>query len=279
MLPGDFTTIDEKAIRRIADLGFTGVGTGVQGDPNAVSDKTIQNVRAVLEHHGIKLVQFTGPYPSIITTDEAVRQTGVKTAQDIARLAAKMGASFALVRPTSMNLALPWSPHPDNYLPATEDRLVRSLREITSICDTIGVPITLECHKTSTLNSPEAVRRIIERTESSWIKINMDPVNFISDFQTAYNTTDVVNQLFDILSPYVGLVHVKDVYVENRHVVHISETVPGDGIFDFDTLFRRFEALMPDGYALIEHLPDSLVPQAMAFVARKLAELNITVRH
>ena len=105
----------------------------------------------------------------------------------------------------------------------------------------------------------------------------MDPFNFVADFQTAYNTTALVNHLFDVLSPYIAAAHVKDVYVEDRHVVHISETIPGDGIFDLDTFFRRFEALLPDGFALIEHLAEAQIPQAMAFVTQKLKALNIPI--
>ena len=60
-------------------------------------------------------------------------------------------------------------------------------------------------------------------------------------------------------------------------MVHISETIPGDGLFDFDTFFRRFEELMPDGYGLIEHIPESQISQAAAFVNRKLQALHIPV--
>jgi sugar phosphate isomerase/epimerase len=184
---------------------------------------------------------------------------------------------MVMTGPGSLNLRGPWWPHPENHSPATEDRLVQSLKEAVSACEVHGVPIALECHVTSTLDSAERVRRVIERVGSPWIKVNLDPVNFVRDLPTLFNTAGLLTELFDALGPYILAAHVKDVYVEDRHVVHISETVPGDGIFDFDTFFRRFEALLPDGYAIVEHLPESLVPQAMAFVTRKLAALGIPI--
>ncbi len=66
-------------------------------------------------------------------------------------------------------------------------------------------------------------------------------------------------------------------YAEDRLVVHIGETVPGDGVFDFDTFFRRFEDLLPGGYGLVEHLPESLMPQALAFCKQKLLDLGLPV--
>jgi sugar phosphate isomerase/epimerase len=278
MIPGDFNLIDERLVRKIAELGFTGVGAHLGGDPQAMSPALCQRIRSIFEQQGIRLVQFWGQrYPSIISPDETVRQAGVHMVQDLIRLGADLDAQMLGVRPTSLNPRGDWWPDPANYEATTEDRLVRSLREISSACEAHGLPIALECHVTTTLDSPESIRRIIERTESSWIKVTMDPFNFVADLRTAYNTTALVNHLFDILSPYIAAAHVKDVYVEDRHVVHISETIPGDGIFDLDTFFRRFEALLPDGFALIEHLPEAQIPQAMAFVTQKLKALNIPI--
>ncbi len=277
MIPGDFNLIDDQLGRKIAELGFSGVGAHLAGDPKSVSSALCQRVRHILDQHGIGLIQFWGWYPSIISADDSIRREGVGAVQDLIQVGANLGARMVGVRPTSLNPRGPWWPHPGNEEPATEDRLVRSLREIASACEIHGIPIFLECHVTTTLNSAESVRRIVERTESKWIKVNMDPINFIGDLRTAYHTTELVNRLFDTLGPYIAAAHVKDVYVEDRHVVHISETIPGDGIFDFDTFFRRFEALLPDGYAFIEHLPESQIPQAAAFVTQKLQALNIPI--
>ncbi len=277
MMPGHLDEVDERLARRIADMGFTGVGVHLAGDPQALSAQTCQRTRDILAQQGIRIVQFWGAYECIISPDETIRQSGVRTAQALIQAAAQLGAQMVGIRPTSLNPRGAWWPHPDNDAPETEARLVRSLRDITSACDGHGVPIALECHVTTTLKSVEAVRRVVEATRSPWVKVNMDPVNFISDIWAAHHTTDLVNHLFDVLGPFIAAAHIKDVYVEDRHVVHISETIPGDGIFDFATLFRRFEALLPDGYGFIEHLPESQIPQAHAFVTRTLNQLNIPI--
>ncbi len=277
MMPGNLADIDQPLVRKIAELGFSGVGMHLVGDPLDVSDATIQRAKSILAEQGIGLEQFWGWYPSIITSDETIRAEGVRAAQNIIRLASRLGATMVGIRPTSLNPRGVWWPHPDNFLPATEDRLVRSLTEITQASEEVGVPIALECHAVSTLRSASAVRRIIERAQSPWVKYNLDPVNFVASLDDAYDTTALLNDLFDELSPSIAAAHIKDVYVEDRHVVHISETIPGDGLFDFDTLFRRFEALLPNGYGFIEHLPEAQIPQAKAFVSRKLEQLQIRV--
>ena len=182
------------------------------------------------------------------------------------------------IRPTSMSPNGAWSPHRDNYLPETEDRLVKSLSEIAQACEVHGLPMALECHVTTTLNSPQKVRQVIERIGSPWVKVNIDVVNFVGDFATAYDTTTLLHELFATLGKYAAAMHIKDVTVGDDLVVHIDEDVPGRGLLDFDTLFREFEAALPNGYGMVEHLTEAQIPEALAFVRRKLNELNIPIR-
>src|SRR5262245_36041341 len=154
MIPGDFSLISRSLGRKTKEVWFSGVGVRLQGDPQSVSEATCRHVRSLLAEQDIALVQFWGAYPSIISPEESTRQTGVSTAQEIIRLAAQLGAQMVGIRPTSLNPRGEWWPHPENFAPATEDRLVQSLREIATACESHGVPISLECHIVSTLSSP-----------------------------------------------------------------------------------------------------------------------------
>ena len=277
LIPVDLSVINERLARKIAELCFTGVGAHLAGDPDNVLAETCRRTSAILEQQGIRVVQFWGMYDPIISTDEMVRRAGVHRAQEIIRLASQLGAAMVGIRPTSLNPEFTWWPYPDNYLPATETRLIRSLREIASACEAHGVPIALECHVTTKLDSPKTVRSVLEAVDSPWVKVNLDPVIFVDSITTTYQTAALLTELFEELAPYIASAHIKDVYVENRHVVHISEIIPGDGLLDFDAFFTGFEALLPDGYGFIEHLPESQIPQAAAFVRMKLRQLGISI--
>jgi sugar phosphate isomerase/epimerase len=109
--------------------------------------------------------------------------------------------------------------------------------------------------------------------------VNADVTNFAKDIPTIYNSKAMIDEVYDVLGPYIVTAHLKDVVLEPTHSVRFAEVVPGMGILDWDTLFRRFEALLPDGYALIEHLSDyNKVMQARDFVVGKLDELDIPIR-
>lgn len=276
---GGWLNIDDEVARKIHALGFTGMGLHYDGDPTEQPLDDALKTKALLADYDIEIVQFWGTYPSLLAPDEATRREGVRIARNVVRRASELGAHMASIRPTSMHPTAQWGPHPLNYAPETEDRLVRSLSEIAETAESLGIPVALEVHVTSTLRSAEVIRRIIERTGSSRLKVNADLVNFIPDFATAYDTTPLINHVFDVLGPYIVNAHLKDVVVEPPLIVHISEAIPGSGLLDWDTLFRRFEALLPNGYALIEHLKDyEQVRQARDFVTGRLDALGIAVK-
>lgn len=275
-VPNELDKVDERSVARIADLGLTGVGTHFRGDPATLPREALRRAHDLFAARGIAIVQSWGWHQPLVSDDEGVRRAGARTLGHAVRVAADLGARAVMTGPGSFNPRGPWLPHPQNHSQGAEDALVRSLREVVGACEEYGVPIALECHVVSTLDSVARVRRVIDRVGSPWIKISLDPVNFVADFPTLWNTTTLLDDLFDTLGSSIADMHIKDVRADDGLVVHISETVPGEGVLDFATFFRRFEALLPDGYGLVEHLPDELVPRAVANVRRMLGELGVS---
>jgi sugar phosphate isomerase/epimerase len=73
------------------------------------------------------------------------------------------------------------------------------------------------------------------------------------------------------------LAHIKDLKVSNGLVLHIDQEVPGEGELDLALVLKRFDALYPDGYGLIEHLTRDQIPRAAANVRRIAAENGVRV--
>ena len=135
----------------------------------------------------------------------------------------------------------------------------------------------LEKHSTSTLDSAERVKRVIQRTDPKHVTVNIDTVNFVKDLSVAFDPAPMINEFFDILGDHCATVHVKDFYLEDRFVVHISETIPGSGMMDLDTVLTRTAALGPDSYAIVEHLPLAQVAQAKRHLTERATALGIEV--
>jgi sugar phosphate isomerase/epimerase len=273
----DWRDVTYERVAFARELGFTGMGAHLTVPAGTITDEVARNVRESIDGNGLELFQLWGPYPSIISEDDDVRRSGVAGACEIVRLAARMGVPSSGLRPTSHNPRGDWWPHPENHSRASEDRLVRSISEVLEVAVPANVRVVLEAHTTSTLDSAERVRRVIERTDAASVTINIDPVNFVRDLPTAYDSSAMIDEYFDICGPYCDTVQVKDYYLEDRFVVHIAETIPGTGMLDIDTVLQRTQALGRDMYAVIEHLPVSQIGLAKRHLDARAAALGIEV--
>ena len=263
--------------RMIAELGFSGIGAHINVPSESISEATIAAARGHIADQGLTWLQLWGKYPCIISPDEGVRQAGIAQVREMCALTAKLGVPGVGVRPTSLNPRGDWWPHPDNYLPQTEDRLVRSLTEIAAIAQDHGLNVVLEVHQTSTLDTAKTIRRVIERVGAANMRVNIDVCNFVTDLRTAFSPAPMIREHFALLGAFADTIHLKDYYLEDRLVAHISETVLGTGLMDWDTLLTEASKNQPDGWLMIEHLPVSLIQQAKVNLAAKMKTLGIPV--
>jgi sugar phosphate isomerase/epimerase len=265
LLPGDFRQIDEGVAARVRAAGFTGVSCFFS-DPLSVEERELVRLKTILNGHGVQVAQTNGAYPVLVHPDEAQRHEGVRRVQRMCEISRRLDAGSVYVRPGSLNPAGGWTPHPQNTHPATIERLIRSLKEIAPIAESEGVTLAIEGGTVSPLDAPERVREVIEAVRSPALRFNADPVNFIGTLKDVYDTTAFLTHFFDVLGEFTVAGHAKDIAVGDCIPLQFHEVVPGEGLLDYETFLRRFETARPDGYLLIEHLGDSLIPQAKAAI-------------
>ena len=135
----------------------------------------------------------------------------------------------------------------------------------------------METHALSILDLPVKCRRIIEAVGSPNLRLILDAVNHFQSMHQVYHSSEWVNHIFDELGLLAPLAHIKDLKVSNGLVLHIDQTVPGEGELDSALVLQRFNALHPDGYGLIEHLRVEHIPQAVANVRRTAAEAGVAI--
>lgn len=277
LMPSDIKKVDSSVAKRIRNQGFSGVSCFFS-EPFEVNQSDLHILKSVLENEGIMVAQCNAKYECLINPDESIRIRGGRKLQKMCQITHILNGHNLYVRPGSLNPGGQWWPHPENHSKSTIDRLIKSLKEVSSVAESEGIYLALEGHVVSTLDTPERVREIILAVDSPALKFNVDPVNFIGRLQDAYNTTNMLNRLFDQLGEFTIAAHAKDVYVENRHVLHISETIPLDGLLDYETFLKRFEASCPDGYMLIEHLSEENIPKAKGAIDSVVRQIGLKYR-
>jgi sugar phosphate isomerase/epimerase len=279
MLPEDFRTCTPAQIQAITALGFTGFGYHL--DSALAFEITTADCAAFKARYtaaGLELAQFSLAYTEcLFSTDQLVRElTTKKIARGIA-LAAQLDAQALLIRPGSLNPAGPWTPARENHYPESLERLIDTLRPIAAQAQAADVLLVIETHATSIMDSPELCRTVIEAVGVSQLRLTMDVVNHFQTLRQVYDSGARIDHIFDIVGDIAPVAHIKDIIVQPKHVLHLDEAVPGEGVLDIGRLLRRFQALYPHGYGLIEHLPIDKVPLANANVRRIAAECGVPI--
>jgi sugar phosphate isomerase/epimerase len=274
-MPGHVRDVTAETAKRIRELGFTGVSVaGI--DPYGVTREELERAASILRDGGVEIAQANARYEVLVHPDDARRADGIKALQKACECARILRANNLYVRPGSVNPAGAWTPHPENTRLRTLERLVDSLRQVASVAASEGVVLAIEGGAVSPLESAERVREVIDAVDSPSLRFNTDPVNFVGSLADAYNTTSLVHRLFDVTGHYTICAHAKDIVWEDSLTVRFKEVVIGEGIMDQITFLRRFEECCPEGWVLIEHLPDEKIPQAKRALDTAASQAGLT---
>ena len=261
LMPRDLNDVDSHTTRMIREHGFTGTVCRYL-DPLSTSREQVFRLKLVLDAGGVNPCQVVAQHPDLIDPDPAARKEGIRAMQYMCKVTSWLGAGNLYVRPGSINPYGSWFPHPDNYKNETFEVLVDSLKEVCSAAEHEDIMLAVEGHALSILNTPKKIIDLIAAVDSEKLRFNMDPVNFVSSLKDAYDTTNMQKKIYEVLGAYTICGHAKDFFIENKIVLHIEETVIGEGILDQESFLKGLENCCSDSYVQIEHLPEEKIAAA-----------------
>lgn len=275
----DFRTLNQQEIEAIQKLRFTGVSYHfASSNIPLVSPDEITQCRFLLEKAQLDLVQFGITYGEcLFDPRSSVREAAIEAVNCGMPVAKELGAFHYLFRPGSLNPDGAWTSDRDNHLPESMERLIETLKPIAENAEREALTLVMETHAVSIMDSPETCREVVERVGSERLRIVMDFVNHFQSLRQVYESGARLNHIFDVMGPVAPMAHIKDIRVENGLVLHLNEEVPGEGELDIGVALKRFDALYPDGYGLIEHLPLEKIPLANTNVRRIAAENGVNI--
>ena len=278
-LCGDFRTLTSDEIEKIKALAFTGLSFHFRSmEIPSVRPEAITRCVEMLETAELDLVQFGITYEEcLFHPDAEIREAGIASVQCGMPTAAALKAHHYLFRAGSLNPDGAWTSHRDNHLPESMERLIDTLKPIAEHAERHELTLVMETHAVSIMDSPETCREVVERVGSERLRIVMDFINHFQTLQQVYESEARLNHIFDVMGPIAPMAHIKDISVQNGLVLHLNEEVPGEGELALDIALKRFEALYPNGYGLIEHLPAEKIPLANANVRRIATESGIDI--
>ncbi|MFW6175173.1 MAG: sugar phosphate isomerase/epimerase family protein, partial [Chloroflexota bacterium] len=262
LVPGDWLTINGQVAESVRDHGFDVVQLRVN-DPSQATDKRVQGIRSTLREAGLAVGQTVGNYGGgLVSPDPDERAATIKYVKRMVNMTRRIGSPNTYLRPGSMNPNGAWLPHPENRSDKVFDRLVDSTRQIASVAENEGVKLALEGGVVCPVYSPERTREFVDAVGSKALGFNMDPVNYVASLDDAYDTTGLLNRLYDQLGHVIVGAHAKDFQVNEQLLPCFREEIIGSGLMDHETFLKRMQESCPSGHVLIDHLPNEKIPAA-----------------
>ena len=266
----DFFTVE--SLQTYKDLGFSGV-TPYTGDFEQFTKAECAQVKAACEGSGVEVFELGKYLTNFVSLEPAVRAASVEETKLALERAAWMGCPVVIVGSGSLHPTDMWMDHPGNHTWRSFDYLVKSLQAAVKTAEDVGVDLAMECHTYTALDSPERVRNVVDAVDSPRLKVDLDPVNWIT-YATYWDNGPLIHHMFDLLSDVIMGGHAKDVRQEDGLIVHLDETYAGNGNLNYGVFLTRFAQLDPELYLMLEYCPADKMEWARDFVYAEAAKVG-----
>jgi sugar phosphate isomerase/epimerase len=216
-------------------------------------------------------VQSTGYAPELTAEDHSRRERALDRLHRAFDVAVGLGSEIVVTGAGSHDPASPYAPHPDNHRRATRQRLTESLREGSVWAAKRGIPLVVEAHVLTALDTAAHVADVLGWVDSPWVRVNVDPVNLLATLSDVWVSGERMRANQEVLAPWSApSVHVKDVAVADALVLHIDECPPGQGVLDYDAFFGIVAGLPTDSAVIVEHLAPAPAVEALHWLRHEL---------
>lgn len=228
--------------KSISDIDFT-LGNYNPGLAHYISKRLNQN-----DIH----VAVLGCYINPTNPIESKRQSAVATFIEHLKYARMLGAD--MVGTETGRLDENFKIVPGTYTEGAYQLLLKSMREIVSAAEKLGVIVGVEGVATHTLYSPEMMLRFLRDIDSPNVEVILDPVNLL-DRNNYQNQEEVIDKVFDYYGDRVSVMHIKDFKLDENGDVAFEQV--GEGLFHYAPLFKHLKARKPHITMLIENSNES----------------------
>jgi sugar phosphate isomerase/epimerase len=270
----DVSTFDVDTLTWFRDQQFSGVVPRFPGFENLTQEECAR-IQSVYAQAGMDPIELGQYQLSFIDPDPIVRRAHMETMKRALERSAWMGCPVVITGSGSLNPASQWFDHRDNHSWRSFDLLAGCLRELVRTAQDTGVCIGLECHTYTALDSPERVRDLLDAVDSPMLRVDLDPVNWIT-YATYWDSGPFLHHMFDLLGDDLLGGHAKDVRQEDGLVVHLNETYAGDGNLDYGVYLQRMARLAPDTYLVMEHTAPEHVAAARDYILAEAVRVGVT---
>lgn len=138
---------------------------------------------------------------------------------------------------------------PETFTETAYQLLLKSMREIVSAAEKLGVTVGVEGVFNHTLYSPAMMKRFLEDIDSPNVEVILDSVNLIHPEEVDCQE-EVISKAFDYYGDKITMLHMKDFVFEGQDQIF---RYVGEGLFHYEPLMKLLKEKKPHITMLLEN--------------------------
>lgn len=246
--------------------------------PNvALDDKN--RIKAVID--AVKkndlIIAEVGAWCNMLDVDPVKRRTNIDNVTNKLALADELDARCCVNIAGSFNPDHWSGPHAKDLSDEFFDLTVENARKIIDAVDPKRSKFALEMMPWAFPDTVDSYIRLMKAIDRKGFGVHVDICNMISSPSKMWKTTELINETFDKLGPWIASCHAKDLKWVRGDAVHFEECPLGEGNIDYASYLNRL-ATLPDKDVplMMEHMPNEEVyEKCRQYLLKVAAENNI----
>jgi sugar phosphate isomerase/epimerase len=224
--------------------------------PVELKDSTrIRDIARAFSKHDVVIAEV-GRWVNLLDADPPRRAANLRLVTDGLALAEAIGARCCVDIAGSFHPTIWYGPDPRNLNTEFLDAAVENARKIIDSVQPRRAKFCYEMMGWALPDSPDACLKLIKAVDRPAIAVHLDPCNLINSPGRFYHNTELLNECFDKLGPWIVSCHAKDLAWDVEMNVHFREVPLGMGKLDYATYLKRLAALPSDVPLMLEHMKD-----------------------
>jgi sugar phosphate isomerase/epimerase len=222
------------------------------------------------------VIAETGAWSNPLSEDAATAAAARQKCIAMLALAERIGARCCVNIAGSCGRQ--WDGHDErNLMEQTFDRIVEVARSIIDAVRPTRTFFTLEPMPWMYPDSADSYLRLLRAIDRPAFGVHADPVNMVVSPRLYYENGAMIRDFFGRLGPHIRSCHAKDIVLDQKLTVHLSECCPGHGRLDYAAYLGELARLDADTPLMLEHMTtaDDYVEGA-AFIRRKADEAGLS---
>jgi sugar phosphate isomerase/epimerase len=257
------------------------VEQGIKGVPismEALVEQGAEATVAALTERGLQVCQIGAFGYNPLSTDTETQARKVELLTEAIPLAVGTGCPYIVICGGNYHPSGFGAGDPRNFTDEAMDVLADALEPVVALAEDHGAKITIEAYLKTAIYSADRFLALKERLPSDALRCNVDPSSLYT-YWDLWDAAGTVRHTCTALAGHYGLVHLKEVALDEGFHIHAGLAPLGAGVTDWTEMLRLIADHVPeDSWVILEHVQTAEEGRASLALLRAAAgEAGVTL--